>query len=321
MFEPSSFWALIQIISGFILLFYGGDWLVDGGISIARKFNMSPIVIGMTVVAFGTSAPELLVSVTSSIQGSAGIALGNVIGSNIANIGLILGITAMITPISVGKSSVLKNGLFMILASILFILMSANGFISRIEGLILVSCLICFVTYSILTNRESGQESPVETGTMKFGYAVLLVFLSCAMLAYGADLLVNGASRVASLLGVSEQVIGLTVVAVGTSLPELAASVAAALKKQMDISIGNVIGSNIFNILCVLGISSTILPFRFNFGEYAANLITMATFAIALILLTMPWKHLKSDNCRLGRVAAAILFISYIIYTVTLLKG
>ncbi len=320
MILSSSIIVLVQIIAGFLLLFYGGDWLVDGGIAVARKFNMSPIVIGMTIVAFGTSAPELLVSVTSSIQGSAGIALGNVIGSNIANIGLILGLTAAITPIVVGKSSVMKNGLIMILASFLFILFAIDGKLSRTEGLIMAACLVAFVVYSIRSSKEDTQSEEIGK-TMKFGMAVLLVIISCAMLAIGADLLVKGASAAASMLGVSEQVIGLTVVAVGTSLPELAASVAAAIKKQMDISIGNVIGSNIFNILCVIGVSSSISPFEFAFTEYAMNLQIMVAFSAALILLIFPWKSLKSQTCRLGRISALILLACYILYAITLLNS
>lgn len=316
MMISSSVIALIQIIAGFLLLFYGGDWLVDGGIAIARKFNMSPIVIGMTIVAFGTSAPELLVSVTSSIKGSEGIALGNVIGSNIANIGLILGITAAITPIIVSKKSVLKNGLIMLAASFLFIVLAMNGTISRIEGLAMTALLVLFVFYSIRTSGEDNSEEQEAGKVIKLIPAILLVILSCAMLAFGADQLVRGASEMASMLGVSEQVIGLTVVAVGTSLPELAASVAAAFKKQMDISIGNVIGSNIFNILCVIGVSASVSPYSFNFMEYAVNMQIMAAFSIALLVVIMPWRDRTSDSCRMGRLAGILFTACYLAYAI-----
>jgi len=317
---PTSIIVLIQIIAGFLLLFYGGDWLVDGGVALARKFNISPIVIGMTIVAFGTSAPELLVSVTSSIKGSEGIALGNVIGSNIANIGLILGVTAAISPIIVAKSSVIRNWLIMIISSFLFIFFALDGTISRIEGLIMTAGLILFIFQSARSGSEESSED-INGKDMKTGMAVLLTVISCIMLAFGADLLVKGASTAASMLGISEQVIGLTVVAVGTSLPELAASVAAAVKKQMDISIGNVIGSNIFNILCVIGIASSIKPFEFSFMEYAVNFQIMIAFSVALIMFILPWKSLRSDECRLDRISGFLLLVSYLAYAIIILKN
>lgn len=320
MILPTSIIVLIQIIAGFLLLFYGGDWLVDGGVALARKFNISPIVIGMTIVAFGTSAPELLVSVTSSIKGSEGIALGNVIGSNIANIGLILGVTAAISPIIVAKSSVIRNWLIMIISSFLFIFFALDGTITRIEGLIMTAGLILFIFQSARNGSEESSEE-INGKDMKTGMAVLLTVISCIMLAFGADLLVKGASTAASMLGISEQVIGLTVVAVGTSLPELAASVAAAVKKQMDISIGNVIGSNIFNILCVIGIASSIKPFEFSFMEYAVNFQIMIAFSVALIMFILPWKSLKSDECRLGRISGFLLLASYLAYAIIILRN
>ena len=249
-----------QLIGGFVLLFFGGDWLVNGGVALARRFRISTLVIGMTIVAFGTSAPELLVSTISAIKGSAGIAMGNVIGSNIANIGLILGLTALICPIETNNRTVIRHGTIMIAASLLLLLFAMNSGISRTEGLTLFVCLILFTTISIRQGRTQPQEADVEDQDgkpMTILAAIGLIALSCVMLAFGADILVDGATTLASAMGVSDKVIGLTIVALGTSLPELAASVAAAIKKQMDISIGNIIGSNIFNILCVLGVSCT----------------------------------------------------------------
>ena len=259
----------VQIIGGFFLLFFGGDWLVNGGVALARRFRISPLVIGMTIVAFGTSAPELLVSLVSAIKGSSGIAIGNVVGSNIANIGLILGLTAMIYPIETDNRKVTANGLIMILASLLLLAFSLRGGISRVEGLILYVCLLLFTVISIWKGRVRHQDEASEYSdgnkVMKPILALLLVALSCVMLSFGADFLVDGATSMAKALGVSDKVIGLTIVALGTSLPELAASVAAAIKKEMDISIGNIIGSNIFNILCVLGVSASIRPIGFDF--------------------------------------------------------
>jgi len=307
-------WAVIKLLAGFILLFFGGDWLVDGGVALARKFRISPLVIGMTIVAFGTSAPELLVSMTSAIKGSAGIAMGNVLGSNIANIGLILGLTAILCPIPTENRKVTVNGLVMIAASLLLLVFSLKGGITRMEGMILFAGIILFTVTSIRKGRaglsSEDSESDVHEKKMSIGLAILLIILSCAMLAFGADFMVDGATVLAKAIGVSDKVIGLTVVALGTSLPELAASVAAALKKEMDISIGNIIGSNIFNIFCVLGVSGSIRPIPFEYAPYKADFIIMLSFSAALLLFIQPWKA----QGRLGRVSGLLLFAAYAVY-------
>ena len=306
--------AIIQLIAGFVLLYFGGDWLVSGGVALARRFRISPLVIGMTIVAFGTSAPELLVSVTSSIKGSAGIAMGNVIGSNIANIGLILGLTAMLCPIPTENRKVSANGLVMILASLLALVFSLNNGLSRIEGLILFAGIILFTVISIRmgrTKQDAVQPDAEPQGKeMSVLIALLLVALSCAMLAFGADFMVDGATSIAKTLGVSDKVIGLTIVALGTSLPELAASVAAAIKKEMDISIGNIIGSNIFNLMCVLGVSASIRPIPFDYMQYRMDFVIMMAFSAGLIILIQPWKA----QGRLGRISGIIMFAAYAIY-------
>ena len=306
--------AIIQLIAGFVLLYFGGDWLVNGGVALARRFRISPLVIGMTIVAFGTSAPELLVSMTSSIKGSAGIAMGNVIGSNIANIGLILGLTAMLCPIPTQNRKVSANGLVMILASLLALVLSLNNGLSRIEGLILFAGIILFTVVSIRlgrTKKDAIQPDEEHQGKeMSVLVALLLIALSCAMLAFGADFMVDGATSIAKALGVSDKVIGLTIVALGTSLPELAASVAAAIKKEMDISIGNIIGSNIFNLMCVLGVSASIRPIPFDYMQYRMDFVIMMAFSAGLIILIQPWKA----QGRLGRISGIIMFAAYTIY-------
>ena len=307
-------WAVIKVLAGFFLLFFGGDWLVDGGVALARRYRISSLVIGMTIVAFGTSAPELLVSMISAIKGSAGIAMGNVLGSNIANIGLILGLTAMLCPIPTDNRKVLKNGLIMIAASVLLLFFSLNGGISRIEGLILFAGIVLFTTLSILKGRTTQTDLEIQGKNMSVSVAILLIILSCAMLAFGADFMVDGATVLAKSMGVSDKLIGLTIVALGTSLPELAASVAAAVKKEMDISIGNIIGSNIFNILCVLGVSGSIRPITFQYEQYSVDFIIMLAFAVALVLFVQPWK----PQGRLGRMAGIILFLAYIAYAISL---
>lgn len=313
MILTDTIWAVIKLLAGFILLFFGGDWLVEGGVALARRFRISPLVIGMTIVAFGTSAPELLVSLISAIKGSAGIAIGNVVGSNIANIGLILGLTALIYPIETDNSKVIRHGSIMIVASLLLIVFALNSGITRIEGLILFACLILFTTISVRKGRTQQQETDIddlEGKPMTVLAAIGLIVLSCGMLAFGADILVDGATTVASALGVSDKVIGLTIVALGTSLPELAASVAAAFKKQMDISIGNIIGSNIFNILCVLGVSTSIKPISLEFRDYSNDFIWMMGFSIFIIIFTT----MRKKKGRLGRTAGILFLLAYAVY-------
>ena len=318
MFLSDTLWAVIKLLAGFFLLFFGGDWLVDGGVSLARRYRISSLVVGMTIVAFGTSAPELLVSMISAIKGSAGIAMGNVLGSNIANIGLILGLTALLCPIPTQNRKVLTNGLIMIAASVLLLVFSLNGGIARHEGLVLFAGIILFTTLSIRKGRKSGADEDaqdeIKVKNMSVLAAILLIILACLMLAFGADLMVDGATVVAKSMGVSDKVIGLTVVALGTSLPELAASVAAAVKKEMDISIGNIIGSNIFNILCVIGVSGSIRPITFDYAQYSFDFIMMLAFSVALILFVKPWKA----QGRLGHVAGITFLLAYICYVVNL---
>lgn len=313
MILSGTIWAVIKLLAGFILLFFGGDWLVDGGVALARRFRISPLVIGMTIVAFGTSAPELLVSLISAIKGSAGIAIGNVVGSNIANIGLILGLTALICPIETDNSKVIRHGSIMIAASLLLMVFALKSGITRIEGLTLFAGLILFTTISVRKGRTQPQEADIDSQegkSMTVLAAIGLIVLSCAMLAFGADILVDGATTIASAIGVSDKVIGLTIVALGTSLPELAASVAAAFKKQMDISIGNIIGSNIFNILCVLGVSTSIKPISLEFRDYANDFIWMMGFSVFIIIFTT----MRKKKGRLGRTAGILFLLAYAVY-------
>lgn len=313
MILTGTIWAVIKLLAGFILLFFGGDWLVEGGVALARRFRISPLVIGMTIVAFGTSAPELLVSLISAIKGSAGIAIGNVVGSNIANIGFILGLTALICPIETDNSKVIRHGSIMIAASLLLMVFALKSGITRIEGLTLFAGIILFTTISVRKGRTQPQEADIDSQEGKSTTvlaAIGLIVLSCAMLAFGADILVDGATTIASAIGVSDKVIGLTIVALGTSLPELAASVAAAFKKQMDISIGNIIGSNIFNILCVLGVSTSIKPISLEFRDYANDFIWMMGFSVFIIIFTT----MRKKKGRLGRTAGILFLLAYAVY-------
>ena len=325
----------IQLLGGLILLIASANYLVKGGENLALRLGLSPLVVGMTVIAFGTSAPEFIVSLSAALKGNPQIALGNIIGSNIANIGLILGITALLLPLPVQKASVKNDGPLLLLATILFIVVARNGIIGRWEGIIGLGILIGYTAWMIHKSIKDNQDIPQEvTVTLKPVTAVLFIIISSIGLAYGADFLIKGASSVATRFGISQKVIGITIIAFGTSLPELAASVVAAIKKQTDISIGNIVGSNLFNILGVIGLSSAIHPIPVNFPLFKSDFIWMLLFSILLLLLIYPLrKNFKAfrqkgnklsvifniEGGRLGRLSGLLLLGLYIFYIYLLL--
>jgi cation:H+ antiporter len=272
----------IQLIGGLLLLIIGGNYLVESAVDVAKKFHVSSLIIGMTIVAFGTSAPELVVSVQAAINGHPEIAIGNVVGSNIANIGLIMGVTVIILPIIVASRSIKIDWTFMMIISIIVFFAASNGHFTRWEGIIAVLLLIVFTIWSIRNSKTSKDE--YEEPKKNVWLNLLIFTVSAAALSFGADHLVEGASKIAKNIGVSERIVSVVIVAVGTSLPELTASIVAALKKQADITIGNIIGSNIFNILFVLGITATIKPINFDFVEFRYDFIWMIIFSILLII-------------------------------------
>ena len=259
---------------GFVLLIKGGDLLVDGGVGLARKFGLSHLVIGLTVVAFGTSAPEFAVNILASLEGKSSVALGNILGSNIANILLILGVTAVIYPMTVPKGTIYREIPFSMLAALVLAITVNDSYLdglptshlSRIDGLILLSFFLIFLYYIFsISGKSKGDKKAEKEVTESQEYkelpvwkSVLYVTLGIAGLALGGDWIVDGAVEFARYFGMTERVIGLTIVAIGTSLPELVTSAVAATKKNSDIAIGNVVGSNIFNIFWVLGASATI---------------------------------------------------------------
>ena len=259
-----------NIFAGFVLLFIGGESLVRGAVKIARDLKISPLIIGVTVVAYGTSSPELLITLQSVLKGFHEIALGNVIGSNIANILLVLGIAAVIYPIKVSKALVRFDLRYVFIASFALLFFVLSGSIGRIEGIIFIFILI---VYTISTIKKHGREevsemenNPAEIEEqffflkVTFPVAIMLVVLGISYLSFGAHILVQGASNLARQFDISESVIAVTIVAIGGSAPELFTSVVAAMRKHSDLAIGNVIGSNLFNILGVLGISGLIRP-------------------------------------------------------------
>jgi cation:H+ antiporter len=253
----------ILLILGLIILLAGGKFLVDGASALAAKFGLSAGLIGLTVVAFGTSAPELLVSINAAIKGNSDIALGNVIGSNISNISLVLGISAIVYPISIYKSVLKTDYLATLLSAILFYILAFNGLISRIEGFILFVLLIGLNIYffkKLKVAEEDINEDVVKLKEQSLVKSGGLLLLGIAGLYFGSDMLVDSAVEISKMFGVSERIIGVTVIAIGTSLPELVTSIIAALKKETDIAIGNILGSNIMNILAIIGITSLISP-------------------------------------------------------------
>lgn len=252
----------LLIIGGLILLILGGNWLLKAAVALSLKLNIPKIVIGMTVVSFATSAPELIVSINAALNGSSDLALGNVIGSNIANLGLVLGITLLLGTMEVQKSFYKTDWPVMIIASaLLYLFLSGDKTIYQYEGIILFSFLVVFLVYLLRFQKTAiVDEMPEDDEPLPLYKTVLFLVIGGLGLWGGSELLINGATSLATDFGVTERVIGVTVVSIGTSIPELAASIIAVIKKEKAISLGNLIGSNIFNILAVLGITSIITP-------------------------------------------------------------
>jgi cation:H+ antiporter len=305
--------STLFILIGFVLLIKGGDYLIRGAVAIAQRAHLDALVIGLTVVAFGTSAPELLVSLQAALQGSSGLAIGNVVGSNIANMALILGVTATLAVVPVRKITLAVDMPFLLVASLLMTGAALTGTIERWHGLLGLALLIGFVTWQIRhTRRQQTTDEAPEAAPMKLWVALVMVVVSCAALSYGADLLVHGASDVARTVGqyfriptaTMERIIGLTIVAIGTSLPELFASIAAARKGETDMAIGNVIGSNIFNILCVVGASAAITPIVGTASGFTLD------YAAMILLTLLLWFFLYTDR-RLSHKEGIVLLLFY----------
>ena len=306
--------SLLWVILGLILLVIGGEFLVRSSVALSFKFNISKLVIGMTVVSFATSAPELLVSLQAALDGSSDIALGNVIGSNIANIGLVLGITAIISPLAIDKSFYKLNWPMMMLISvILYFMLSSGNVLDFKEGLALFISLVIFLYILIKKSKSEAEvvedidDALIETSNFK---VVLWLIIGGAALYFGSEWLVFGAKEMALSLGVSERVISVTMVAIGTSVPELAASVIAALKKEKAISLGNLIGSNIFNIASVLGLTAMIQPISVDNPQIlSSDIFWMMAFSAVLIPLVFIPKRFE-----IGRYKGLILLVAYAIF-------
>lgn len=318
-------------IAGMILLIKGAEWLVDGASNIARTFGISDLVVGLTVVSFGTSTPELLVNIIASFQGNADIAIGNIVGSNIANILLILGTAAAITPIAVQRSTTLKEIPFSLLAAIALFIMANDHIIDgypgselgRGDGFLLLSFFIIFLYYTFGLRKRDENHEEYTQASKSMWTSVGFIGIGLVALVLGGKLAVDAATTIALMLGVSQALIGLTIVAIGTSLPELAASTVAAYKGKADIAVGNVVGSNIFNIFWILGLSALIKPLPFT---PAANpdlfMVVFSTVLLFFIIhngrlhrrLLLWWKQEK--DYRINRWEGGVLLVTYFAYLV-----
>ena len=312
----------ILFVAGFVIMIKGADFLVDGAASLAKRFNISNLVIGLTVVSFGTSAPELVVNILASLTGNTDIAIGNILGSNIANILLILGVSAIIYPLTVHKNTVkmeIPYSFFVVLilaflVSDIFLDGAQSAILSRIDGIVLIILFSFFLIYTYRISKETNElPEDVEIKDMSVIKAVILVLIGMVGLVLGGKWIVDGAVEIATQLGMSQAFIGLTIVAVGTSLPELATSAVAAYKKNTDIAIGNVVGSNIFNITWILGVSSIINPLVFS----AHNMVDLGVVLVAtLLLLIMIFAGKKYTLSKVEGVIFLILYFGYIVYLV-----
>ena len=306
--------AIVLLVAGFVLLIKGADWFVDGAAGIAARFGIPQLVIGLTIVAMGTSAPEAAVSITAAMYGNAGITIGNVIGSNILNVLLILGVTAVITTVAVQKSTVKWEMPFMHLITIvLAVLGFTGGEIVLWEGVVLWALFLVYLGYlfRMAKNGNADEEDEMEMRPLWKQLLMLVVGIVCIV--YGSDLTVDNATILAEAFGMDDRLIGLTIVAFGTSLPELVTSITAAKKGKADIAIGNIVGSNIFNILFVVGTTALITPVAFKMGF----LIDSAVSLIAGLVL---WFGVMKEK-KLKRPVGIVMLLAYAVYFVYLLAG
>ena len=301
---------LVLLTAGFVMLVKGSDWFVDGAASIAAKFRIPQIIIGLTIVAMGTSAPEAAVSITAASAGSADITVGNIVGSNILNVLVILGLSAAIISVPICKSTQKVDAPFMIAISGIFLLLGWDGTITRLDGVILLILFVSYIGYMIWSALHSNEE-PEQIKDMKIWQMILATVGGLALVVWGADVAVDAATELATIFGMSERFIGLTVVALGTSLPELFTSVTAARKGNADIAIGNIVGSNIFNILFVVGLSSMIIdvPFAANFR------IDMAVAIAAPLFMWLA----SMKGMKLVRWHGIVMLLGYVAYFLYLL--
>ena len=312
------FLALVKLVIGFLFLVKGADCFVDGASSVAKKFRIPAFVIGLTIVAFGTSAPELAVSITAAMKGSNDIAIGNVVGSNIFNTLVVLGASAAITPIVVDKGMIKRDYPLSIFAAILLGVLALDTIffkadvmsLGRLDGIILLIAFAGFMVMTVKAGME-GRTEEEEVEAMPMIKSLIFILLGLAGIVWGGDLSVEGAKEIARFFGLSEAIIGLTIVALGTSLPELVTSIIAAKKGESDIAVGNVIGSNIFNIFLILGVSSAILPMNVS-NTYLYDMVML----VAVMVLTyLPIAKTKKVTRGMG-IAMVLVYVAYTVYLI-----
>ncbi|MDF1571744.1 MAG: calcium/sodium antiporter [Bacteroidales bacterium] len=304
--------AIFLLILGLILLLVSGKYLVESSVTLARHFRIPTSIIGLTIVAFGTSAPELLVSIQAAVQGHPDMAVGNVIGSNISNILLVLGLTTIIFPLLVQRESIVRDWPIMMGVSLVLLLFLPDNQITRPEALIMLLLMGGYILFSVRQSRLPRYADPLEVTVIrraKWWVAAIIFLVACAGLAFGASLLVDNAAAMAGHFGISERVISITMVALGTSLPELSTSLIAAFKKETDISIGNILGSNIMNIISVLGITAFIKPITTVPEVLHIDMPWMLGSAVLLFLFMIP-----ARQGRINRIEGSIMVLCYAAY-------
>jgi cation:H+ antiporter len=300
---------LLILVVGIFLLYFGSNWLVTGASEIALSMSIRPVVVGLTVVAFATSAPELLVSLVAASEGASGVSVGNILGSNVINIALVLGLSALIKPVTINNQMIRRELPYTVAVTILFWVLCMDGNLNRLDGFILVTILIVFLVYSVLTAKD-GNNNKNKQSRRSYVLNVFLIITGLLAIAYGADCVVNSAIFIARSFNFSELFIGISIVAIGTSLPELATSVVAAVKKQSDISVGNIVGSNLFNICLVMGMVGLINPIQINsnlnwFEFPAMVFITLLLYLFAFI------------SQKITRIYGVIFIICFFVYNIS----
>ena len=309
------FIAIVLLVIGFVMLTKGADWFVDGSSALAFRLGIPQLVIGLTIVAMGTSAPEAAVSITSSLKGNEGITVGNVVGSNIMNILLILGIASVIVPLAVQKSTRMIEIPYMIAITVLFGVLGYTGEkVTRVEGGILWIAFLIYLGYLLWMAKKGKEDNEPDEKQKSLPVQLLMILVGLVCIVLGSRFVVDGATEIAEVIGISERIIGLTIVAFGTSLPELVTSIAAARRGNADIAIGNIVGSNVFNILFVAGTSALIRPVVF---ERKFVLDTAMATATAVLLLVC----VCNKDSKLKRTGGIIMLLAYAAYFVKLLVG
>lgn len=311
---------ILLLVLGFALLVKGADWFVDGAAGIATKFGIPQLVIGLTIVAMGTSAPEAAVSITAAFAGNAEITIGNIVGSNVLNILIILGITALVNPVAVQKSSLVFDIPVVLFATAILFGLGYDGNISRLDGIIMLVVFVAYLVFlfwdakrpkklesaEVKKEEAENEETKNEGKNLSLLKALIFTVIGLVLIVAGSNFVVKSATFIATALGLSQRFIGLTIVALGTSLPELFTSVTAAMKKNSDIAVGNIVGSNIFNILFIVGLSGLIIPVPFA-PAFRFDTLVSGVAAILLLLCSLPKK-------RLSRIAGIFFLICYAVY-------